>query len=1232
MAAKKKPALKIADKSQVWHLVTRGDILWVHFDLETGGLSKAFSPITGFGHAVSDYSENYIGDGELLPRRPERLLPSPYSYFVTHTAPETLDDKNRISLRQAVCEIVDLIENLPKRIMELDYKKRKASFSVIRKHHPPMPKTELVMEYPLRDEKGRIVVDVRYHPEQNRIAYRFDDNPKNGSEDNPYYENVENNFYIDKSDGSKWKLVDASLTLRGYRIATADIPWLRANMIMTGYHPKNTFLATSRHTSNKQYGKNRAIDTYWTTVLAGLAGKQGEEGIKFGQRIDSRTGETVVSARLSDVMQMMTRREDKLRGIAGGVRMANNQSLYEHNKAHNATVDAIASLSLEQDIRRNSPNIVKATELQCDERNLRRILSGNGDNLRLFSDPALFAMPRNTYKHEPVLDPVISLGFDDQLGQMRRAIMFNLNGNLASSTYDGKKLWDMSVEELALMIREERGRPDPRIRVEPVRGFKYVVPLHEAMNGEAARNFDINQMIENVQTLLAHPELRENIYRAVELIGWEDKRRYMEKPNALMEEQFLNNGFGDLDMLEARIENENWDRAHGRLVPQKDKASSISEIVYNKAMDVYNFYNGMDDILHRLAVTPHKIEFSDSKDALDNYIDMLYRIRDKMKRKHLPYLHVFDDIVPDGARRGQLKNLTREKALEFRLKFMKRTLLDHHQERADPNSGYKSGLFDYSYMKGDRVLFANPSRDFRVVDENGLELTMDYLKAQYAKNPAIVQKKLRNNDWRIQFYRLSSDPSIAATLYQFKEMGKLKELDTKSYFDYQLLNYYYKRGPKNEKPEDGRWPYIARCRWELDGIEANARMGAKGAVSRNTSEVALGAYEQFGNPEDVLRLVGEARKYYDREEEELLTHPLRDLFEAALQEDPLTGMPYDRIQHEIPGDNVVILNVPDTHLRDPLNDIRLAPYSLVLQQPTPYQREKIERGATLILRGKQTGRLFYPGPVKLKSFKAAPPETGAYEDYYAQARAAYSAVGASLPKPDQRAVLLVQKLHPVGNTRPNLDPAMQTVKLPAKMFDGLVAPILANADKNIPFTGLAMPADLCPQKMEVRKPIRFREMRGDIALKLSGDTNPETGHIYESVLKKVRRVTMNQFHDMVFGAASGKAQARFTDADARRYGYPAAFDMWEKLNQTFVDSDSQDPGREEILLLEFDEVNRKSWAFADPVHAPVAAFIHDGKPVPPSAYRAFAKAANDNGAKPAQQPARRRNAPGRAPG
>ncbi len=1275
METKTKMEMRIANKKDVWHLVQRGELTQLHFDFEAYGLNTQFAQIMSYGDAVGDLAGNLAGSDEFHVKRPDRYIPTPQALLVTKTAPGDLDDEDRLPHRVAMAKIAQRFEQNHLAAAEFGVEEEeKRPFNTVRKYGEDLyrkPQNETVIHYPLFDadkkmeigakgeiitdprgmlklnddghvviqpdgklvtipddnggykpmklEDGAITFDVRIHPDRNMIAYRFDENTQS-----PYYENIENGYYEDDKGGDKWKFSAPRLLISGFRIKWYDIPVLRTNLVRAGFHPSNIFFTHSKATiSNKQKPKNFSVDGYSVVINTHLYGPQGEEGLKLSERTDPRTGEQVPSAKLELVMAENSRYENKERGVRAGVFMPDG-SIYDGRKGHKSPAyDSLASFAISNYCRELAPNIVKQQELQSDEDYLREMLPGMDLTDPL---PPIFAMMRNSYPEKPVADPMAFIGFDDQQGQLRRAMTMRLDlGDLRNFTYKGKTLIEMAREDMGQsddaqrnfvrMIKEQGRDPDSLIRVDSLRKFHGVVRLHEAQHTESAKNWDYEQIDDNFRFLVDEENGRilEAIRDAVEVLNWEMRSKPL-PDNPRLEEEWPFNSFGDMDFLEVESRKEISRR---KKMPQKGQTIGIVQLLYEKAMDVFKYHNTIDELLHRLAIQPHPVDLFgydenlDLRDTVENYWDLFKKVHKRMGDKSCSYIHIFDEFInkagkfvppgtvmlgmtaktkkPEEMNEEELKAAI-EKIQDFRWGLMQRILHDDELERNDKRSAYGKGLFDHKYSQRGRVLCGNLGRDFRIVDERGRELSIDYLKRQYSHQPHALQEKLESKDWRIQFYRQTSEPTTSVILMQYADMGRLDELSPLWQFRYQALKSLYLNGAPNEEAANMRWDAIPVLERSLLALEVNHPIDYEGGLARVFSQYVSGEAEVFLRSEEGQRFVGDYKTYLEKIKAD---NPVLDAHMAATQYDSETGVSYDWIEHEINAKDYVLIDVPDPHLRSPLEDIRHSPYSLIIRSISDEDKLRIRRGAPVVLRGMQTGRLYHPGPVNVRQ---APKKNASYADYYEDAQRAYKdEAGVHFPKPGNRDVLRIEGLTPIANGRP-VDAQMQSLKVPAQHFDGLVSPRLAFFNKDEPLTGLVMPADYCPQELKAGKPIRFREMESSMGSKMDGTEGTETGHIYETKLKKVRRMTVGQLLEEV-------SNKKITDKQAQSCGYAGAHDMWEKVNESFLNRESPDVAQEEILMLAFDAVEKKSWAYFNPVETPKAAFIHDGKPLSPSVYR-----------------------------
>lgn len=1062
---------------------------------------------------------------------------------------------------------------------------------------------EKVLHYPLEDENGNIVNDVRIHPESNKIAYRVQDDP-----DQDYYANIDNNFYIDQSDGSKWYFVKPAAIKSGYRINWYDNAVLRTNLVRAGYHPKDTFFINSKgRITSKEISKSLCVDTYNSVVNTYVFGPQGEGGLQIGSRLDVETREKVTSLRLEDTMVANTRYENKTRGVKSGIFMPDG-SVYDPNKAHQSPrYDSQGSFQMYNFNRALAPDVAKSLEQQADERYLKDYLPGLNLNNPNFP---VYGMVRSTYKHKPTADPVAFLGFDDRQGQLRRALMIRLDGDLENFRYNGQTLEKMLKEHESLsvdnlhtspfyhMMEEQGSKPDALIRTSPLRKWRGLMDLEKAFQVKESLDWDMDDIEQNVLFLKRNPALRDAILDVLEVRGMEVRQK-AEPANPMMEEQWTHNGFGDLDYIEEDAKYQEYRRKMmQKQAPEKGALKTASEMIHERATHVYDYMIASDELLHRLILHPHPVEWNDAKDNMNDYQRLFKDVYETLKKKDNAYVSLFRKYI----RNGKLVPPASQDAVKTFRDFGTQLLLSHDlKERNDSHSDYESGIIDVKYMNKGRVLFTNPSRDFRIVDERGRELSIDYIESEYAKHSNTVINNFDKKRWRIQFYRLSSEPSITAILMKYADTGRLGELDKVWQDNYAALKRLYLNGAPNEQgvsDRDARWFGLSQFTKQLKRIEVNAQGRYEGGLSRIFRDsVQAGAAEIYLKSEEGQRCVSAYGKLLNKVAKD---NALTEEDMALLNYDPETHMPYDRIQYEVPAENFVIIDVPDTHLRAPLHDSRQGPYSLVIPRLTSSQKDKIKQGASVVLRGKSTGQMFFAGP---SSIKKAPSDTGSYTQYFEQAKNAYREEGGvSFPRPENRRVMVIESLVPLAASRA-LDTGMQTIKIPSHSFDALVAPRLSHMDDDKPLTGLVMPAYNLFQPLEKGKPIRFREMDGGAYAKIEGVNERETGHTYESrKLKKIRNITVGQLYKEL-------TNGKFKDLDAQKYGYASAYDLWEKVQQVFVNNDLQSADQEEIVLLEFEPVKKDSWAYFNAAEVPKAAFVYDGKPTPPSAYRL--KASNE---------------------
>lgn len=1204
---------RIANKGDVWHLVQRGQLVQHHFDLEASGLNKQFDQVYSYGDAIGDIAGNLIDWTELHVERPERNFPTVESLLVTRTDIDEVDKDGRNPHRIAMGKIADrfehagmMIQNL-KGLREVEGHEfrtaRKVGEQVYYKEY-----TEDILEYPIRGDDGEIHYDIRIHPDRNMYAYRVDEDPSS-----EYYENIENQYYVD-DDGSKWRLVEPATVVSGYRIKWYDIQLLRYNMLRAGLHPSNSFFAFSQATlSDKQRRKNTAVDTYSIIAQTYLQDEGGEGGLEIGSTINRETGEVASSRKLELILGNNTRYKNNIRNVPEGIFMPHNRATYDHLRAHKSPAyDALASFAAYNYSRELKPDVVKEVELQSDEQYLRQFLPGLD-----LTDPhaPVYSIPVNDFPDEPRSVPMVFAGFDDMYGKMNQAIMIRADVDLRHDRFDGKTLKEMAIEHHQLpdsklhespfvkFMRKQGYGPDAIIRRESIRRWGGAIAIQDALNTRAMEHWDPSRVLDdNFTYLLAdeNDDIVDAIRESVGVLNWEWRQK-SDPANPMMEEQWGMNGFGDLDFIEYQARSERYQREKEKSLPSMGREKSIVETIFEKSSEIYHYHTRIDKRLHELVLQPHPVEFVDPNDedavarAEASFNKLFKKVHKYLKDKNSPYVKIFDGYYEKG-KNGQpttrVKKMSADEACEFRWKMMHRFLKDDQLEKQkgakNRGQSFKDGVFDYENTQHGRVLFANLSRDFRIVDSKNRELTIDYIKQQYAEHPALVFDKLETEEWKIQFYRLSSEPSITATLMQFADMGKLDELDALWQFRYEALERLYLNGAPSDKMldvDDARWAGIMQLERSLARLEINAPADRKKELMRIfKTSAAAGQAEMFLNSDEGVRFLANYKRKLEEVKE---AKPLTGEFAAAVNWDHEAGLAYDNHEFEVPVEDFVEIVVPDAHIRRPLQDVRMGPNSLIVNRLRKKERELVQKGAPVVIRGEQTGRQYAAGPVTVKQ---APSETGSYARFMERAKRAYTDIaGVKFPRVDRRDVIVVQDLIPIADPGKATDWTHQTVKVPNEFFDGLVNPRLANFNDDEIFTSLVLPTDYCPQDFEADQPILFREMEAPMGSKVTGNESTDTGHAYQTTLRGVTQMKVGDLRDV-------------KDEVARQCGYASSLDMWEKVRGAFLNREAPNPDNEDVTLLTFDPVSKDTWRFA-PTDAARAVFTYGGELASPSKFR-----------------------------
>lgn len=1154
----------IGPKKDVWHWIRRGVLMQLHLDLETLELMPKVVLIQSYGDALGDISGNLLDASELDVRVPERYIIGPEASLIVKADPQLIHSPERMDFREAIGRISERLEFSAFRLGDLGYEQESISFKHGKKKKGSLSWEnchDIIVKFPLLDDQGQVVYDVRYHPERRKVAYRYSSDHRD-----PYYDQHTNDFYVDDSDGSTWKFIDARLRIGGFRQVFFDIPVLQDNQCMAGYHRRNVLWANSRAAlSSVQRPKNFVVDSHSTTMHVALYGPQDDNALKLAQILDPKTGRVRDSAKLDLIMSTNTRFANVLSDIAAGPFMTDG-SVHQSRRAHrHPKYDSIASFSLSTHLRQVAPDIVKTLELQSDEQVLRASLNGQHS---LNAPPPISCLTQMNSDGKFEAVPYVFLGFDDVLGKRGQAIFVNALPPLK----DIMDLENLDTDAVRGRIEQSRRSGTPLIRLQKIRKWRGAMPLEDALRTEAAASWDIEHIDQVFGALASRPALREAIWRGVEAVN---SRKTLRSNiiNPLPEEEVRFHITGDLDYIAA-----------GQDDPLRISRSmpDIMKTVYQRATDVYNYMMLNDDSLHRLALQPHPVDYKDDPEWLDNFTDLVRRVVRRLEEKGSSYGALLKRDYFKGQRK--ISFATVEDARDFRDNLRKRLLTDDLALRLDGQGSYARGYVDQTFYKGDKFVFSNPSRNsYHIADKHGRVIDINHVMEQH---PYWINKQFEEGNFVVSFHRMSSEPSLSFLLDQFADQNRLN--DVPPYYvplvkarQARLIN-----GPPHEDPSTQRFgveQYIRRLRQ----IEVNAAMSGGAVRLERKGYGETGAAEVFAGDDHSLALMRKLKDYY---EDKKAKFPESDEAKLFTHYHPETNLPLERVRYEIPEGAYTVIDIPAGHLRRPaLQDIAYFPHAYIIPKIDRELKAKINACKThVLLREEETGRLYYTGPARIET---NPPETKRFERLHAQARLGWES-DSGVTYPAQRSIIVTEGLYPVAGSKPYLD-VTTSLNFPVPQFDQLVWPRGVHAPQKL--TGLVLRKSYQPFPLTSGQRVLLREENVHYTDKLLGEDGKLTGHAYSATIDKSDVMTLGTLYTKV-------SAGEMTDEQAQKFGFPSAWDMFTTLNHVVTMQSTQDTMAEEFEFVYFNAVKQDDWVYFDPEKAPEASIVRAGHVTSPSAF------------------------------
>lgn len=1179
---------RIVRKADVWNRVQNGELMTLSFDSETSGIGRQDVPYrtpgyqfySEWGDCLLDISGNWHNNAEIKFRRPEWKafeVPAALMYRDRTIGPDLYDDPERMCFSDALAariwrtqqaavayeQVAQAFGDKLEKIDIIDHNRN------LRKGEKPgqIRATDFVYGVPLLDNDGKIVFDVRYHPDRRKFSYRFRTEDQEGTSLD--YRGEDNIFYTDESDGSTWKWVDPGLFYTGHNILNYDTPHDRANLYMGGLSPQNSTMLYARSTpTSRQIKKPHMLDTrhvlFWQSVL----GTQAEDRIEFGKIVDPVTWKIRNSEALGAYHAANKGQAIPGRMLRGGPSDPRDGSYFDLSLAHGSSVDAAAAaagfnLSMDRDA-----GIVSMLYDQSDSRKLYEFLSQQsvkGDKL-----PVFFLPHRDAGKVHSVM-PYWFLDPDDQAGRFSEIIFFKTDGSFHTESHRGKALKDLSVDEWVEYIHDLKKKRDPGspIRVERVRRWGGAMTFEMGMQRLARHSIDVKDIDgigKDMKFIKEHPEMRARVLQAMAVVNYQRRLERKLPQNEYLEDALGRKYSGEiLYQEEARILEERmiWERTG------KGGAQAVHGILRTLETHMNRDYKrmiGVDEALDQLMTAVHpinwyrNIDLADrlheqetdqgvrAREILQDWVSQVERIITKFRtHKDWPYVDIFESLINPATgqpfiKGNKFKVDTLGEAYKFREMLRERAQEDFELLMELKDSPYTQGFtgkdFGNYYYNGRRrqykgrhlLIHANADNGQgpggpapHIVDKNGHEVPLEVIKGMnrhidYGKGSSqtmqdSLNKLLKTGEWRIRFYVDPTEPGITRLNYAMVDIGlmdKLSPAGRQLYFA-DFINRM--EGMTTEDVSTDRIPTLRTMKQSCKAIRAYLTGRDHRLLEREVSPYLSAAFKAL-KPEEALQKLSWIEAWIRRQERVVAARKKELETPAIRRTDPDSGLALDYIPITIPRDsgetlesdpNFILMDVPIWHMRNHVeqDDPRLPPKFLVV----PAIGSQFRQAAN-----KEQGAK----PVLVRGIEdgriAATGRRTRIETFN-QKDPSLGPIWQKVKADYGRAgTVLDEKSHlwmvAVEGVYPlagtrKVDSGLASIKLPKSHFDAMVTPGYANMG-DTPLRAVLMPTDYFPQQLSVGEKILLRQMDTDMFSNIQGETEAqETGHSYVSRITKI---------------------------------------------------------------------------------------------------------------------------------
>jgi len=1005
----------IAEESRVRHLVENGSLVYTWLDLETTDKEWQTLEITVASLTTTDIAYNMLADELYEVCVPDRNVLSPEAMAITRYTARNVRNKKKMSPQIAAARIFEDVQAAPFRLWNMAGEQWRTVLGedlwreYIDEKIIQVPKKSvgvakgqetnkdiLVRHYPVLNAQGHVVKTIRMHePSEKKqmmdMSYLVQDNEACDYED----------------ECGRWRIRQMDKFNLGFRNTYFD------NRALAGRLFAALFPHSELYALNKKGLGNHAIDVFTLAVSNYFFGTGGEADLVLGSVRDPETNWEKVSAKLDLIMENNTRFQDDDSGHPPGVRVWDG-TLHNIRKGHNKPdYDNAKSIGVHRHLRKFDPSLVTHIERLGNIEYFREFLNAEVEDDADFptTHPIRFIITTGDDDKIYRAVPVMILGSDDMRGKFSRIWAIRLDQDYEHYRYDeGKLLTELTADELAHVIRTQRGQPNAIFHEIHLKRHRGVVDLKTGLKAGLCPDMTVEDFRRRRDVLLNYIDEENVLFISKAMDAWEQQYAF-QKPPA---DDFL-----------PYVEEELWtamgDVKYPYVMSEQGEKIYIPRVIRDMAQDAFKRQNARIGDNIRALIRPHPVEWDPTIENGMKYA----RLREKVADKLDNYQQRNDDVInlPPPFYDPEITSKKYKGYVELTdilatVRLDKLTLM---AQLRDTTRSYEVQIL--------RSTLGN---------EGGKWQTIPFEDLTRMKDAEILALKDEER-LRIKFEENPSHPTLRFGIRYAMEngFGNLLSEDYKKLYDAETA-FYIHGPPFVSDPDSHRMMSVPKARLGIERMRNNLvpHRNGKGVQISALRDGEIGAYDIFLGEDMANAIIASVENDARRL---MKTYLFDDKKKHIMGIDPVMNYPYSNIECVIPEKHHII-RVPEGVTDKPVSDKVMGHACIAI----PYDK-RLSQAKHIVLEESKTGRKFYAADHILNDMP--PGGHGSAKVFRDKAQAAYSDAGA--PFPEEAKVLSCKGFYPISKMRRDPHPIIHVNQ---NNLLATRAPTFAGLQRNDPIT------------------------------------------------------------------------------------------------------------------------------------------------------------------------------------